>query len=242
MCTLRSGLRACSVNSEGQVLIASKIRLRSKRTRSEPALTSAPAFLRMARAPSCMKSMPISSRICSEVLWIASSSSSDTMGVGGMRCFKWRYLAVDGAVRTVPLPRPARRRAGAAVVSSVMGAVSKAARILCSSPRKRPFQPPLSPFDRLFWQFFKLDADNPPPGHKKSRKTKMSCGLFWCPRPESNRHALRRRILSPLRLPIPPPGLNYAWRKLWHRGRAWGGPLFGLARPCKIQPALCLEE
>src|SRR5690606_28069816 len=28
----------------------------------------------------------------------------------------------------------------------------------------------------------------------------------WCPRPESNRHALRRGILSPLRLPIPPLG------------------------------------
>ena len=28
----------------------------------------------------------------------------------------------------------------------------------------------------------------------------------WCPRPDSNRHALRRRILSPLRLPIPPLG------------------------------------
>ena len=29
---------------------------------------------------------------------------------------------------------------------------------------------------------------------------------IWCPRPESNRHALRREILSLLRLPIPPPG------------------------------------
>jgi hypothetical protein len=28
----------------------------------------------------------------------------------------------------------------------------------------------------------------------------------WCPGPESNRHALRRGILSPLRLPISPPG------------------------------------
>jgi hypothetical protein len=28
---------------------------------------------------------------------------------------------------------------------------------------------------------------------------------YWCLGPESNRHALRRRILSPLRLPIPPP-------------------------------------
>ncbi len=29
---------------------------------------------------------------------------------------------------------------------------------------------------------------------------------MWCPGPESNRHALRRGILSPLRLPISPPG------------------------------------
>lgn len=28
----------------------------------------------------------------------------------------------------------------------------------------------------------------------------------WCPGPESNRHASRRGILSPLRLPISPPG------------------------------------
>jgi hypothetical protein len=28
----------------------------------------------------------------------------------------------------------------------------------------------------------------------------------WCPGRDSNPHALRRRILSPLRLPIPPPG------------------------------------
>ena len=30
--------------------------------------------------------------------------------------------------------------------------------------------------------------------------------IFWCPGPESNRHALLRGILSPVRLPIPPPG------------------------------------
>ncbi len=32
--------------------------------------------------------------------------------------------------------------------------------------------------------------------------------VYWCPGPESNRHALRRGILSPLRLPISPPGLE----------------------------------
>ena len=31
--------------------------------------------------------------------------------------------------------------------------------------------------------------------------------VIWCPGPESNRHGvLHRGILSPLRLPIPPPG------------------------------------
>ena len=31
----------------------------------------------------------------------------------------------------------------------------------------------------------------------------------WCPEPDSNWHALRRRILNPLRLPIPPSGLRF---------------------------------
>lgn len=32
---------------------------------------------------------------------------------------------------------------------------------------------------------------------------------LWCPGPESNRHGrLSRGILSPLRLPVPPPGLG----------------------------------
>ena len=35
----------------------------------------------------------------------------------------------------------------------------------------------------------------------------LSCHLNWCPGPESNRHGLFiRGILSPLRLPISPPG------------------------------------
>ena len=96
----------------------------------------------------------------------------------------------------------------------------------------------LSPFGRLFWQFFKLDADNPPNSHKKSRKTVKSCGLIWCPGPESNRHALRRRILSPLRLPIPPPGQNYAWRKLWHRGWSRGRDVVWLCATLQILPSI----
>lgn len=33
--------------------------------------------------------------------------------------------------------------------------------------------------------------------------------MNWCPGPESNRHGvLIRRILSPVRLPVPPPGQN----------------------------------
>ncbi len=29
---------------------------------------------------------------------------------------------------------------------------------------------------------------------------------LWCPLPDSNRHSVRKRILSPQRLPIPPRG------------------------------------
>ena len=39
---------------------------------------------------------------------MACNSSSDTTGVGGKRCLSLRYLTVDGATRTVPLPRPVR--------------------------------------------------------------------------------------------------------------------------------------
>jgi hypothetical protein len=37
-------------------------------------------------------------------------------------------------------------------------------------------------------------------------KKESSRNIYWCPGPESNRHALRRGILSPLRLPVSPPG------------------------------------
>lgn len=44
----------------------------------------------------------------------------------------------------------------------------------------------------------------------------------WCPGPESNRHALRRGILSPLRLPISPPGRREEGSPgLWH-SRGYG--------------------
>ena len=33
---------------------------------------------------------------------------------------------------------------------------------------------------------------------------------IWCPEPDSNWHALRRGILNPVRLPIPPSGLEWA--------------------------------
>ena len=32
--------------------------------------------------------------------------------------------------------------------------------------------------------------------------------MLWCPEPDSNWHAFRRGILNPVRLPIPPSGLN----------------------------------
>ena len=43
----------------------------------------------------------------------------------------------------------------------------------------------------------------------------------WCPGPDSNRHALRRGILSPLRLPISPPGLSGA-RPMAREGADYG--------------------
>ena len=69
----------------------------------------------------------------------------------------------------------------------------------------------------------------------------------WCPGPESNRHASRRGILSPLRLPISPPGhgreeqyydtdfeaLRPAVKKLgswWWVGLRWGW--VGYLAPC----------
>ena len=38
------------------------------------------------------------------------------------------------------------------------------------------------------------------------RKPIEQRNVTWCPGPDSNRHTLRRGILSPLRLPISPPG------------------------------------
>ncbi len=43
----------------------------------------------------------------------------------------------------------------------------------------------------------------------------ITCVKWWCPGPESNRHASRRGILSPLRLPISPPG---HWREEHYYG------------------------
>lgn len=45
-----------------------------------------------------------------------------------------------------------------------------------------------------------------PPLVLETRRLPLTYGsIFWCPRPDSNRHGLLvRRILSPVRLPIPP--------------------------------------
>lgn len=43
-------------------------------------------------------------------------------------------------------------------------------------------------------------------GGEAEENLKSTAKNVWCPGPESNRHALRRGILSPLRLPISPPG------------------------------------
>ena len=63
----------------------------------------------------------------------------------------------------------------------------------------------------------------------------------WCPGPESNRHALRRGILSPLRLPISPPGhggeSNIMTQSChWELGRdVWGGVSRGWMRGLMFQ-------
>ncbi|VTR64667.1 hypothetical protein DESC_240058 [Desulfosarcina cetonica] len=45
------------------------------------------------------------------------------------------------------------------------------------------------------------------PIKKASTKILANACFYWCPGPESNRHEVKLRgILSPLRLPIPPPG------------------------------------
>ena len=41
----------------------------------------------------------------------------------------------------------------------------------------------------------------------------ISLFLLWCPGPDSNRHGISRGILSPLRLPISPPGHDCGNRK-----------------------------
>jgi aromatic amino acid transport protein AroP len=60
--------------------------------------------------------------------------------------------------------------------------------------------------------------------HLKSRRAMVAQGetlvfkslwfRIWCPGPDSNRHALRRGILSPLRLPVSPPGLVVSAAKM----------------------------
>ena len=51
-------------------------------------------------------------------------------------------------------------------------------------------------------------------------------GNSWCPGPDSNRHALRRGILSPLRLPVSPPGQVSAYEiRRAVRARLWGNSL-----------------
>jgi S-sulfo-L-cysteine synthase (O-acetyl-L-serine-dependent) len=67
-------------------------------------------------------------------------------------------------------------------------AVSKLAADEAAQDNKKPAMP----IDMRVLRGFKSDSTN------------------WCPGPESNRHAFRRGILSPLRLPISPPGLEEA--------------------------------
>ena len=52
-----------------------------------------------------------------------------------------------------------------------------------------------------------VSTTHPPLQFQKNLSLSFICG--WCPGPDSNRHGKNSRgILSPLRLPIPPPGLE----------------------------------
>ncbi len=77
-----AGFVACSVNDEGAVLISSSTMSRSKRTRSLPGSTRAPAAASNARASGSRKSMPSSSSTRRDARWIDSSSSAETTSVG----------------------------------------------------------------------------------------------------------------------------------------------------------------
>ena len=48
---------------------------------------------------------------------------------------------------------------------------------------------------------------------------------YWCPEPDSNWHALRRGILNPVRLPIPPSGLE--WAAIMAEGTGSGQRIIG---------------
>ena len=62
---------------------------------------------------------------------------------------------------------------------------------------------------------FKVFLQRSRPIYSSNQQTQKeqleSCSfLIWCPGSDSNRHTLRRGILSPLRLPISPPG-QWIW-------------------------------
>jgi hypothetical protein len=82
------------------------------------------------------------------------------------------------------------------------------------APNLPPKMPPKCPGT---WQTA-TDANALPKcrSHRGKRKRPHAFGsvrpYLWCPGPESNRHSFRRGILSPLRLPISPPGLIWGDR------------------------------
>ena len=97
--------------------ISSSIIAGSKRTRSPSTL--APAFFSMSRACGSVKSMPISESTFSEARWIDSSSSAETISIGGNRRFSLRRGSCGTALRPPPPPRrppPSRRGCGGSVL------------------------------------------------------------------------------------------------------------------------------
>src|SRR5690606_4974358 len=72
-------------------------------------------------------------------------------------------------------------------------------------------------------------------GAGERRGLRQATGQGWCTHPESNRDALRRGILSPLRLPISPWVRGYGWRKRWDSNPRRAQTLAGFLDRC-LQP------
>ena len=111
--------------------------------------------------------------------------------LGAPPCAKWRRAIQHGE--------------GGVAVASPGGAAPRASHD--RTKRRSPAQdgrggaPPSVPLRN--WPLLPQQRGKRPTFSKKGR-------FLWCPRSDSNRHALRRRILNPLRLPFRHSGHRFA--------------------------------